>query len=350
MNMFAKREIVFITCSCLLVLSCASSAKKDRAESSKAVASASSSTLSDRVTLSLEDATLASIVKQIGEKTGGRFAVMNGLEDLQIAQVRFSNADFKTVAEKLSKETKCALQHCPSYFFFYWPGYEQLTNISLSSVSSPQFVSTVDMIAFGYGMPLYAVFSWLGQALGTTIVADNAVAEAKCGEIALRDIPLNEAVEAILKSARVAAIEVECPGEYLFISAPGNPNPRSCLLNPETLDERQRNYLETKVKVVLPQPPREQGKVRIEPHAVPLRDVLPSLSEQLGILVTAEEGMKDIPINPAAFSGVSVRTVLDLLVRQWLANDFGYQFTSDRIVLRRRTSGERVVNPNTDTK
>ncbi|HOJ32516.1 MAG TPA: hypothetical protein PKY35_09945 [Candidatus Hydrogenedentes bacterium] len=348
--MFAKSEIVFVTCVCLLVFSCASSAKKQKPEVSEAVSSPNPSTFSDRVTISLEDVTLADIVKKIGEKAGGRFAVMNGLEDIQVAQVRFSNADFKTVAEKLSKETKCALQQCPSYFFFYWPGYEQLMNISLSSISYPQFVQKVDVIAFGNGMPLYAVFSWLGQALGTTIVADNAVAEARCGEIALRDIPLHEAIEAILKSARVAALEVDCTEDYLFISAPGNPNPRSCLLNPETLDDRQRNYLETKVKVILPQAPREQGKIRLEPHAVPLREVLPSLSDQLGILVTAEEGMKEIPINPVAFHGVSIRTVLDLLIRQWLVNDFGYQFTSDRIVLRRRTSAERLVSPNIERK
>jgi len=64
--------------------------------------------------------------------------------------------------------------------------------------------------------------------------------------------------------------------------------------------------------------------------------VLDSLSQQLGILVVAEKGLEDLPVNPVVLNNVRVQTAMDLLIRQWLIPDFGYQVAGDRIVIRRR--------------
>lgn len=295
--------------------------------------------LPDRVTLKLENVTLGEVVQEIGVRTGGKFAVMNGLEEIPISQVRFKNATFDEVATRLARETNCALQCMPSYFFIYHSGYERLTEISLAEVTSPPLLQNVELVQFGHGIPLFAVFSWLGQSLKTTIVADNAVADARCGEIALRDVRLVDAVEAILKTARVVNFRVETEPDYLFIYASANPNPVSCVIDEDSLDSRRKEYLERRVTVVLPSPPRETGKARLEPEALPLKAILPELSRQLGVEVSAEDRIRDFPVNPVAFLNVPVRVVMNLLIRQWLGGDCGFQFLSDRILIRSRNRG-----------
>ena len=290
----------------------------------------------DRVTVALEQTTLGEAIHVIGLKSGGRFVVMNGLESVPLSALRFKNAKFSDVAEKLSKQAGCALQSTPYYYFFYPAGYEKLTELSLVDVTSLPLQQNVELVQFGYGIPLYAVFSWIGQSLGTTIVADNAIAEARCGEVSLRDIRLIDAVEAILKSARVAEFRSETTQDYLFLFAPGNPNPSNCLLNEDSLDLRQKEYLDKRVTVVLPAPPKSPGTIRIDSQALPLQTVLPEFSRQLGVKVVAEESIRAFPVNPVTFYDVSVRVAMDLLIRQWLGGNCGYQFLSDRIVIRHR--------------
>lgn len=332
--------LAFILLPCCLWASCATKSEKPPKRSNSSHSVRTDAELPSRLKLSLKDTTLGLAVRQAGLETGGRFAVMNGLENLPIDRIAFNNADFDAVAKKLSEKTGCAVQQCPSYYFLFWPGYESLTEVSFADVAAQRFIQPVDRVAFGSGIPLYAVFAWLSQALHTTIIADNAVAEAQCGEIALRDVPLAQGVEAIVKTARLVDTRVECTEHYMFIRAKDNRNPQSCLLSPETLNERQRAHLEARTTVILPRPPDTPRRIEIEPGAAKLAESLPTLSQQLGVPVVAEDDLSDFPVNPAAFMDVPVRVVMDLLIRQWLAPEFGYQFTSDRIVIRRRTPTE----------
>jgi LysM repeat protein len=69
------------------------------------------------------------------------------------------------------------------------------------------------------------------------------------------------------------------------------------------------------------------------------------LSRQLGITIVAEKGLEGAPIKTGLMNDVRVSTALDLLVRQWPVPEFGYQFTQDRIVIRRRAAQEPDEQP-----
>ena len=103
-------------------------------------------------------------------------------------------------------------------------------------------------------MPLATVFALISHLLDTTIVADNVIAEAEAGEAALGAMPLDQALTALLKAARVLHVVPEGTDEYLFLRFPGNQSASSQLLNPESLDDAARAMLERRVSVVLPVP------------------------------------------------------------------------------------------------
>lgn len=261
---------------------------------------------------------------------------MNGVENRSAGKLEFHQTNFKDLAYKLAENAGLAVQECPSYLFLYPATYEPLRDISLVGRLDPAFADVRAAMAFGSNTPLYNAFKALSQVVGITIVGDNAIAEANCGEISLGEIPIQDALEAVLKSARVYSFEVESTNEYIFFRAPANTQPATALLSAETLDDRQKALLEKQVSVVLPTPPDDAARIELASGAKPLGKVVGSLSRQLGAPVAVERGLEELPVNPAAFHRVRVSTALDLLIRQWLVPEFGYQLTSDRIVIRRK--------------
>jgi len=291
-----------------------------------------------RVTVAIENATLGQVVRYVGRTYPVGIVLMNGLGDMPAGKTSFRNVEFDAFAGRLAKQTGCALERRPAYQFLYAPGpqYAALTNISFSNAFDPAYADLRADVELGEGMRLYTVFAWLGQILGVTVAADNAVAAAECGELALHDVSAETMLEAIMKSARVPAVRVDSTPEYIFLSSYGSANARDSLLNPDPLDPRQQELLATRVKVFLPEPLDDPLTLEVHAGAKPLRAVLPSLSRQLGILEVAERGLEDLPVNPAVFNNVSVKAAMDLLIRQWLDPGYGYQVTRDRIVIRRR--------------
>jgi hypothetical protein len=289
-----------------------------------------------RVTIKLPATTLGLAVRQIGEAAKPSLVLMSGIENSPLASVSFRNEKFEKVVEALSAESNLKNQRCPHYVFVYPTGYEALEAVSVSGKVDPAFNIGVQGMAFGSGLHLYTVFSWLSLALDVTVVADNSIAEAQCGELVLGNVPLTDAIDAILKSARVVKFSVDSTGEFIFISTPGNKSAASNLLNEDALSDAHKAFLEKKVNVFLPQAPAEGQSVEMALGPKPLGEVLASLSEQFGMKIVAEEGLEKLPVNPAVLRGVRGKTALDLLVRQWLKPDYGYQMVQDRIVIRKR--------------
>jgi hypothetical protein len=291
-----------------------------------------------RLTLALQDPTFGEAVRRIGEEMGGRFALMNGLEDRPLGPVSFVNADLDAIAEELAQQGGVAMQTLPAYTFYFAPGYEPLAQLQVAGQLPVRYQMPVT-VRFGAGVPLYAALAWLGEAYGVTLVADNAVAQAACGELALRDVPLAAALEAMLKSARVAGVRVEASADYVFLMAPANPNPPSALLNP-TLPAAKEELLARRVTLHLPAPPTEPGRLEAAAGARQLGDVIDTIALQLNTPIVATAEAQRLPVNPAVMVEVSMRTALDLLVRQWLSAGYGYDITRDRIVIRSRRPGE----------
>jgi LysM domain len=294
-----------------------------------------------RLTLSQDGGTLGGTVRQIGAEMGGSVVLMNGLEERALPSARFNRTKFRTACAQIAEEAGCTVQECPSYTFIYPAGYERLAELSLTQKLDPAFSDRTAAMAFGSGAPLFSVFAWVGEAANTTILADNVVAEAMCGELNLDKVPLDVALEAILKSARVVDFAVDSTEEYVFFHLPANRAARSQLLNPEVLSAQQRAFLDQRVSVSLPKARSTTGQLEMSTSPVRLAEVLYPLSVQLGIRVVAEKDLGRLPVNPAVMNNVKISTVLDLLIRQWPLPDFGYEMAGDRVIIRsRRPVGE----------
>ena len=296
----------------------------------------SKSPMESKVTMDIAAGTVGDAVRAIGESHGGNLVLMAGAESKTIPALEFKRADLAEVATGLGAAAGLAAQETPDYYFLFLPGYEPLVDISLTGMLASANGRQRTDVAFGYGLRLYTTFAWMSYALDRTIVADNSVADARCGELALQQVPLEAAVEAILKSARVHSFLVDSTDEYIFIHNPNNTSPREALLNANPLDNEQKELLSRTVSLVLPYAPSPGKPLEMQQHSSRLGEVLDSLSQQLGVTVVAEKGLENLPINPVVLTKVRLGTALDLVVRQWLVPNYGYQVTHDRIVIRTR--------------
>lgn len=295
-----------------------------------------------RVTYSAQEKRLGDIVREIGEQAGGGLVLMNGLERRLIASVSFEHAPLESVAAKLAEIAGCGVQQTPSYFFLFPEGYESLRDVSAGASLPANYDGLTAKVAFGAGTQLFNVFRILSKGLNVTIVADNAVAAAHCGELSLGEAPLRDSLDAVLKSARVPAesIKVSATADFIFIYSSNRELPATQLLGGRDLVERTRSLLDERVSVDLPHRSAGTEMIDIEMGAQRLGDSLDEISRQIGYRVVAERDLHNLPVNPVAMTNVEVRMAMDLIVGQWLVSDYGYQVTDDRIVIRRRQTGE----------
>lgn len=294
------------------------------------------SPMESRVTVELNASNIGDAVRQLGQTHGGNLVLMAGAEARPVVPGSFKRAELSEVATSLAASAGLAVQETPEYYFLFPPGYEPLVDVSMSNKLPSGFDVQNTDVTFGFGLRLYTVFAWMGYALDRTIVADNSVADARCGELALSQVPLDAAIEAVLKSARVNSFAVDSSEEYVFLYNPNNANPADALLNTNTLDADQQAILNRTVSLILPLAPTAGHPLEMQQHHSNLGEVLSSISAQLGVTVVAEEGLGDLPVNPAVMMNVKLRTAMNLLVRQWLIPNYGYQVTHDRIVIRTR--------------
>ncbi|MCC6155649.1 MAG: hypothetical protein IT367_17900 [Candidatus Hydrogenedentes bacterium] len=288
------------------------------------------------ITIEASAIQLGDVIRRVGEQAGGNVVLMGGVESRIANNLDIKRRSLADAVPMIANAGNVAVEKHPQYFFFFPEGYEQLLNISLAGRLDAHYSAIKTDAVFGSGLPLCSVFMWMSYALKVSIIADNSVGDAQCGELALKQVPLDTAIEAILKSARVAAVQVESTPDYIFLSTPQNTNPKSALVEETALDETQKALLGKPVTLALPYPLRTGQPLELPLKPSPLGDVLPALSEQVGIRVVAEKGLEKFPVNPFFVQKVALREALDLLVRQWLEPNYGYQVLPDRIVIRRR--------------
>ncbi|MCC6795665.1 MAG: hypothetical protein IT366_11160 [Candidatus Hydrogenedentes bacterium] len=288
------------------------------------------------ITIEASAMQLGDVIRRVGEQAGGNVVLMGGVEGRIANNLDITRRALADAVPMIANAGNVAVEKHPHYFFFFPEGYEQLLNVSLAGRLDTRYSEIKTDAVFGSGLPLCSVFMWMSYALKVSIVADNSVGDAQCGELALKQVPLDTAIEAILKSARIAAVQVESTPDYIFLSTPQNTNPKSALLEESSLDEQQKALLGKQVTLALPYPLRTGQPLELPLKPSPLSDVLPALSEQVGVRVVVEKGLEKFPVNPYFVKNVTLREALDLLVRQWLEPNYGYQVLADRIVIRRR--------------
>jgi hypothetical protein len=289
------------------------------------------------VTIAQEMDTLGNTVVHIGEEAGGSLVVMKGVENRPVPPMNYQKKAFKKMASEIADATQCNVAMYPNYVFLYPAGYENLLGLSVGNRLDPAMAAQTVAMTLGSGMPLYKAFTLLSASLGATVLADNVLAEARTGAVTLAKIPVGDALEAILKSARVLpeAFQVESTPEYVFFYS-GPPVPaHATLIGADVLTPEDNAYLDTVVDLYLPSKPDDTKNYEIPSRALSLGIVVDALSQQLGRTVVAAPGMEEFPINPCALIKVRIRTAMDLLIRQWPVPDFGYAMEGGQIVIRR---------------
>jgi len=295
---------------------------------------------SGKISFAHETLPLGDVVRHLGETIGGRLALMAGLEEYPVRGMEHRKVSFGEIAEYLAASAQAQALELPQGWFICPPGYELLTETRIADRLPARYTGIKATVAFGAKTPLYNVFSVMSENLGINIVADNYLTEARCGELFLDDAPLADALEMILMSARIPSSElvVEATDEYILFTSARNPRTAPALLNPEAAeDPAVAAILERTVPVVaLPSPGANLVETAFSGRPAPLREILTPLTRQLGVPVAAYRNMGDIPITPCLLRNVRVRTVIELLLRQWPVDTFGYEASPDRILLRPR--------------
>lgn len=274
------------------------------------------------------------MLRLFGEQTGGGVVLMNGLEERAAEAVTFRNKAYEQAVSVFAGAIDCIYVYMPHYYLIMPEGYEILQETRLSSALDARYRTMRASVSFGAKTHLYNVFAALSRNLEITIVADNFIAEARCGELFLNDVSMDVIIEAVLQSARVTAdtFIVESTPEYIFLRAPQNTAPSSIVLNASALDAARLALLDRQVSLILP----DRNAHAFAEAPITLREALLPLTEQLGVEVVAHRTLADIPVNPCAMYQVRLGTALDLLIRQWPLPEFGYEVQADRILIRER--------------
>ncbi len=274
--------------------------------------------------------------RDLSEALSINVVLMNGLELGQAGPYHFEKRSGAAAILEIARDMGYEIHDGPQYIFVFAPGYETLRDVSLSGAIDEQVARLRADVAFGADTPLYSALALLGHTLGHTVIADNAIAGALCGEIRLKDVPLGTALEALLQSARISrdSFHVESTPDYTFLASTGNIGRRTLLHGKDALTDEQAAMLGREVRVTLPFPQDDPQHLRGRIGASTLGDVLEGLSQQLGISVTADERMHRLPVNPVVMTNVRVATAIELLIRQWLVPEFVYSVDDTGIRLR----------------
>ncbi len=292
-----------------------------------------------KITFNHETASLGDMVRTIGQESGGGIVAMAGLEERSIEAVSVQHEPYDSLVKQLANGAECLSAPLANAYFIYPEQYQALLEISLEGRLNEHFTAMNASVAFGAKTRLSNVFSVLSESLGTTIVPDNLIADAVCGEIFMDKAPLQAVLEAVLMSARIPAqeIAVDCTGEYLFIASLRNTAPKTVLLSDEnSLSPEQKAELERVVDVVMPETGENPIQAAFSAKPTRLKDVLTPLTRQMNIEVAAKKVLADVPINPCTMHKVRVRTAMDLLIRQWPVPNFGYEMNGNQLLIRAR--------------
>jgi len=292
-----------------------------------------------KVTFSHEVAPLGDVVRKLGQDAGGGIVALSGLEERTVAALSVDHMAYASLVKQIADAVECKVSPLGNAYFIYPAPYAALLEVSLEGRLHERFAAMSAAVAFGAKTRLANVFAVLSESLGTAIVADNYIAEATCGEMFMDKAPLQSVLEAVLMSARIPAreIAIDCTGEYLFIASLRNTAPKTVLLSDEaTLTPDQKAELERMVDVVLPERGENPVQTAFGAKAAPLRDVLTPLTQQLNIEVAAKKSLAEVPINPCVMHKVRVRTVMDLLIRQWPLDKFGFEMNGNQLLIRPR--------------
>jgi len=283
-----------------------------------------------KVSLEQGPESLANVARAMGAQQSGGIVVMHGLGFETVPALSWSHRKFDEAAHELAGHAGCALSNGPGYAFLHPMGYEVL-NTWDSSLSLPAGMGDVPVsIAFGNGTKMSSAMAFLSQVSGVTVLVDNAVADARTGEIWLPTLPLSTVLAAVLKSARITpeSVVMETADRLVMFRSRAN---RS---TPALLGDGN-DALKQRVTVHLPKATAADGPFPFYFNAIPLGELLPNLSRQLGIPVSAASDCAILPVEQCLWVNQPREMVLKYLIAQWPAPGIGYRWDGNGVVIER---------------
>jgi len=330
-NPFVTTSVsLLIAIASMSLAGCASTPGEPDAEMSNAIA------LPSTVTFEFERGPVGVAFREISRASSISVVLMKGLELAQTGPHSFLDRPPESIIRKISKGLGYKLHQAPQYLFVFAPGYEALLEVDVEGLLSDETSGLRAEVAFGAGTPLYSGLGLLGYTLGHTFVADNAVAGALCGELHLRDVSISSALTAMLQSARMSegSFRIESTADYVFLFSAANVSGPRFSGDRAALTTAQQSMLRRRVSLMLPAREENPGHIQGHRGASTLGEVLPELSAQLGITVTADRIMHRLPLNPMVISDTPIETAMDLIIRQWLIPEFFFEVDGTGIRLR----------------
>lgn len=315
-----------------LLVSCASTPATDQAQKNLAAVKPLTQDEAKHTAEYLKQS-LGLILRDLGTKTTDGLVLMNGLENVAIAQFQVTEQTTAQALSSLSRLTGVATHLTPYYTFVYDPTYETLVTLQIEQALPAIYRETLVDISIGADTPLFSALALLGHSTGLTLVADNAIGDAKCGELSLPNVPLPQALEALLQSARIpqTSVGLRVDDDYLFFYSAGHAFATNLLKEPISPTDRRALKESCSISLLVYTTPDNQVSSQL--GASRLHSVLPELSLQLGMPVRATEEILHLPVNPVVMNDVSRATALELMMQQWLVPAFRYQVQDGTILI-----------------
>ncbi len=289
------------------------------------------------VTLAQGERSLFETIRSVGKSFGGNLVAMRGIGQKIVPPLSLHKTPYRRYAEALARGTGVMLHRAGPYYFLYPDErYAPLLDLSLAGQLPPRYDEMRLSLALGDGTRLFNALAMISNSLGVSLVADNAVADARCGEMVLTDVSLRVCLEALLQSARIqpGGITVHRGTSYVFFAMRGRTRPDTYLIGPEPAPGTPlAEAFVRETHLAMPRRVPRGAAMPVYEGAVSLGGVLNALSSQLGFPVEARGDAAQLPVNPFVLHGVSAREALDLLVGQWLTDEYGYSVEGAGVVI-----------------
>ncbi len=274
---------------------------------------------------------VALLTRDLSAKSGRSIILMNGLEPSQAGPYEKKKHTAGEWIDQIAADAGMRVAHHPSYDFVFAPGYEIVNETSVQSNLNHALGARETTLHIEFGTPLFAALALLSHSLQSTIIADNIVADARCGEIHLHNVTVAEALGALLQSARIPnqSFHLQSEDETTFLYSAGRP--LRDRVRVESAGEVRPDWLDRRVTLYLPSAPAEPGHMQGYGRALPLSESLAELERQTGLHFEADARVHSLPINPAVMPNIKLESALDLIVNQWPLPHFGYRANGNTV-------------------
>jgi hypothetical protein len=286
------------------------------------------------VSLDVDHRALGLVFRDLSAQTDAGLVLMNGLENIPVKAFTVEEETLPEVLLKLGKLIGLLVHVTKHYSFMYDPAYEALVTLDLSDRIPDQYDEDLIFASFGSDTPLFTVLALMGHSTGRTLIADNAVADSLCGELNLKGVPLTQAIEAVLQSARVleSGVRIRATDQYVFLHAAEHRLRKN--VDSNEIPKKMRRLLQETCSISLLVYSETDGEIRSQLGASRLHKVLSELSLQLGLRVQAERALEHFPVNPMVMNNVTRETALKLFIHQWLVPGFEFTIENETVLIR----------------